>query len=73
MNSLKAMVSARLLELCKQHPDALIVFRGEGAIKAQDVGDTNHISLVIQITCIEGIETWLTNQHPHKQTQIQGF
>lgn len=75
-NALKAQVSARLLELCQQHPDAIISKMGDVDIKAKSIGSPQYIStieVVAQIMCIEKIEAWLEEQHPHKQTTIQGF
>lgn len=73
---LKFQVSARLLELCKLHPDAVITTMGDTDIKAKSIGSPQYIStieVVAQIMCIEKIEAWLLEQHPHKQTTIQGF
>jgi len=75
-NTLKVQVSARLLELCKLHPDAIISTMGDTDIKAKSIGSPQYIStieVVAQIMCIEKIEAWLLEQHPHKQTRIQGF
>jgi hypothetical protein len=73
-NALNAQVSARLLELCKQHPDAIISRMGDTDIKAKSIGSINYIKtieLTAQIMCIEKIEEWLASQSPFKQTKIK--
>jgi len=72
-SSLQAKVSVRLLELCKQHPDAIISRMGDTDIKAKSIGSPQYIStieLVAQIMCIEKIEDWLANQSPYKQGKL---
>lgn len=72
-SSLQARVSARLLELCKQYPDAVITKKEDTEIKAKSIGYSNYINtieLVAQIMCIEKIEDWLANQSPYKQGKL---
>jgi hypothetical protein len=69
-------VRARLLELCQQHPDAIITTMGDTNVKAKSIGSKNYIDtieVVACIMCIEKIEKYLEAQHPHKQTTIEGF
>jgi hypothetical protein len=71
-DSLKAKVSARLLELCKQYPDAIITTMGDTDIKAKSIiiQYINTIETVSQIMCIERIEKWLADQSPVKQGKL---
>lgn len=76
LNSLKAKVSARLLELCKQYPDVVLPDNCAGILKSKDIANKliiDDIKVEYLILYIETIETELANRHPHKQTQIQGF
>lgn len=73
---LKAKVAQRLLELCTQYPnvplsdspsDTYFTISGEIANKQYIAG----IELEAQIKCVEIIEKWIADQHPHKQLDIE--
>jgi len=72
-DALSARVSARLLQLCKQHPDAVITQMGDTDIKAKSIASENYIKsieLSARILCIEAIENWLASQHPFQQGKL---
>lgn len=69
LDSLQAKITARLLELCRQHPDADVV----DGVKAGEIGDKSYlrgIETIVQITCIENIESWLEDQSSIKQGKL---
>ena len=77
---LQQVVITRLYTLCASHPDAVIAQQGDTDIKAKSLIPQNKgkdyikdLGFDNQIYFIAVIENWLAEQHPHKQTTIQGF
>lgn len=74
--SLDAKVNERLLELVKQYPDVDLPTSRAGEFKCKNI---NHPWIIEDITTtakigyIEAIEKYIADQHPHKQTKIEGF
>ena len=73
---LKQRISNRLLELCKQNPEASVALHADGytIIKASSIGNANYIigiTMDVQLKWIEAIEKYLTDQFPYKQTKIE--
>ncbi len=69
-------IRQRLLEISTANPEAIVSTMGDTDIKAKSIASANYIKTIevpACILCIQRIEDWLTNQHPHKQTTIQGF
>ena len=82
MTKLDMVVTTRLYTLCVNHPNAAITTRvDEGetvVIKANSLVPENRSKRPIsdlpfesRIMYIEAIEKWLTDQHPHQQTEIK--
>lgn len=66
-------VRARLLELCEQHPDAIITkIVGDIDIKAKSITMSylNRIETIAVISYIINIEKWLEDQSPVKQGEL---
>lgn len=76
LQAVKARIQIRLLELCKQHPEAIVGHMNDTDIKASSIANSNYISRMSTEDCIytiDKIEKYLEAQHPHKQTTIEGF
>jgi hypothetical protein len=72
-DALNAKIKARLLELCQQHPNAIISTMGDTDIKAKSIASVNYIrgiEPVACIMCIEKIEDWLSAQSPVQQGKL---
>jgi hypothetical protein len=65
-------ITARLLELVLAHPDAPVALESNTVIKAKSLDNTfiSHIDSLKRLEFIEKIETWLAEQHPHKQLNL---
>lgn len=62
--ALKARISARLLQLSKLHPEAVIAEHEHTKIKAKSIANANYIASIeidTQLAYIEAIEQWLAN------------
>ena len=73
VEKLENEISARLLELTKKYPDAIILNVGDTPIKSKSISSEGYIksmNLSIQIACIEKIEEHIASLHPHKQLEI---
>jgi len=78
-NKVKALnmrISDRLLELCKQNPEASVTRHADDGtiIKASSIGYKNYIigiTIDVQLKYIEAIEKYLEEQQPYKQATIE--
>lgn len=71
--SFEKKVRARLLELCKQHPDAIVAtIVGDVNIKAKSItmAYLDRIETIVVIGYIISIEKWLEDQSPVKQGKL---
>lgn len=76
LNDLKVMemrIGKRLLCLCEEYPEAPIEMMHDTIVKAKSINSLRcieNIEIDMQIIIIERIETWLEEQHPHKQLEL---
>jgi len=69
----EAKVRARLLDLCKAHPNAIIKKIGDTDIKAESIAVPTYINGLETTTVIAYIiviEEWLANQQPLIQGEL---
>ncbi len=69
----EARVKARLLDLCKQHPNAIINRIGDTDVKAESIGVPmyiNGLETIAVIIYIIKIEQWLADQQPIIQGKL---
>lgn len=69
----EANVKARLLDLCKNHPDAIINRIGDTDIKAKSINVPvyiNGLETIAVIAHIIKIEQWLADQQPIVQGKL---
>jgi len=69
----EANVKARLLDLCKNHPDAIINRIGDTDIKAKSIDVPvyiNGLETIAVIAHIIKIEQWLADQQPIVQGKL---
>lgn len=72
--SLQVKVNARLYELTTKYPDVDLPTSRAGGLKCSNI---THIWIIEETTLstkieyIQAIEKYLTDQHPHKQTEIE--
>jgi hypothetical protein len=78
IENLKKRISERLLELCKQNPEAPVAiktkFDGGDTIFAKSINNANYIQFIsvdTRLNFIEVIEKYLEEQQPYKQTTIE--
>lgn len=74
MESLKAKVAERFLDLCTRYPDApVIVSENNTIIKAKGLADKSSISRIPfddQLKYITTIENWISNLEPYVQGNL---
>lgn len=75
-SALETRIANRLLELCRQHPDAIVAYKANGEmtpIKAKSIDNPTYMdSLNVKtiLIHIESIEKYLKDQHPHQQGNL---
>ena len=73
---LETRIVNRLLELSKQHPNAIVGYKADGdmtSLKAKSLNNLNYINTLdinAILTYIESIEKYLANQQPYKQGDL---
>jgi hypothetical protein len=74
IKSLEVKVNARLYELTTKYPDVDLPTSRAGGLKCSNIAHIwiiEETTLSAKIEYIETIEKYLTEQHPHKQTEIE--
>lgn len=75
VTKIENQIKERLIELCRQHPDAEVSrvasLNKRPTLYAKDVLNTGNLNTEGMLTIINSIEEWLAAQHPHKQTEIE--
>jgi len=72
--ALEARIIKRAKELCKQCPDIWVTLGSNcNANKTSDFIKGDKLPIITALSLIKIIEKELADQHPHKQTRIQGF